>query len=232
MLLEPGPERGTMPPMRSRIGAVASWLGLLSNGDLADEERHPKLAGIAMTRPIRFCINHAKAIEALVWLASSRPGMTPGQIAKILFFADKAHLARYARPVLGDRWVAMEHGPVPSFVYDVLKVDKGFLDADLANAVDVAIRLDEASNPRTVHARRAPDADLLSRTDIECLGDALARFGSLPFSELRRLSHADRAWAETAVNQEIDYELMVDEDVPDRDDLLDEIRTKANLTVF
>lgn len=218
--------------MRSRFGALASWLGLGSPASDADEYPSPSTPEFAMARPLRFRLNRAKAIEVLVWLAERRPGLTPGQIAKILFFADKAHLQRYARPVLGDRYVAMEHGPVPSFVYDALKVDKGFLDPDLAEAVNAAVRLDGSSSRPSIQAQRAANEDLLSPTDRECLGEALSRFGSMPFSELRRLSHGDRAWAETPVNQEIDYELMIDEDAPDRDELLEEIRAKAGLAVF
>lgn len=179
-----------------------------------------------MPRLIRFNLNQQKAIEVLVWLSQRMPGLTPGKIAKLLYFADKDHLNRYARPILGDRYIAMEHGPVPSFIYDALKKDKGFLDPDICFEIDEAIGLSDR-NPATVCAKREPRESLISKTDFESLRNVLARYGPLSFQELRDLGHKERAWIEAAANQEMDYELMVDESTPDRDDLLEEIREKA-----
>ncbi|OQY45782.1 MAG: hypothetical protein B6240_08350 [Desulfobacteraceae bacterium 4572_87] len=47
------------------------------------------------------------------------------KVFKILFFADQKHLSRYGRPVVGDYYVAMRHGPVPSRIYDILKSIRG-----------------------------------------------------------------------------------------------------------
>ena len=41
--------------------------------------------------------------------------LTKLKAAKLLFFADKLHLNRYGRPILGDCYFCLDHGPVPSF---------------------------------------------------------------------------------------------------------------------
>ena len=41
---------------------------------------------------------------------------------KILYFAEKKHYATYGAHITNDTFIAMEHGPVPSFLYDALKL--------------------------------------------------------------------------------------------------------------
>lgn len=40
---------------------------------------------------------------------------------KVLYFADKDHLAKYGRQICGESYVAMKDGPVPSCTYDLVK---------------------------------------------------------------------------------------------------------------
>jgi uncharacterized phage-associated protein len=66
--------------------------------------------------PFRFAIDEAKALEALVLVAKAWPGITPFFVAKVFFLAEKWHLNRFGRPIIGDTYVAMQNGPVPSAV--------------------------------------------------------------------------------------------------------------------
>ena len=43
------------------------------------------------------------------------------KIFKILYFAERNHLAKYGRLILNDDYVAMKNGPVPSKLYDLFK---------------------------------------------------------------------------------------------------------------
>ncbi|MEQ1715723.1 MAG: Panacea domain-containing protein, partial [Hyphomicrobium sp.] len=81
----------------------------------------------------RFRINWAKVVEAIDFVATLKPGVTQYYIGKILFFADREHLLDYGRPITGDRYVAMEHGPVPSAIRDILKADSDGPDDLLAH---------------------------------------------------------------------------------------------------
>ncbi len=182
-----------------------------------------------MPRPIKFQLNWQKAIEAIVWLAREQPGIGAFHIAKILFYADKKHLHKYARPILGDTYIAMEHGPVPSGVHDLIDEDS-FLDPDVLEAAGGAIEVRREGHPRLT-ARRDPNMGLFSETDLECLRWALERYGSLSISRLRALAHRERAWLEAPRNGPMDYALMIDEDLPGREELLEEIRETAAYVV-
>ena len=70
---------------------------------------------------IRFRFDETKGVEALVYIARRWPGVTAFYASKILFFAEKLHLNRYARPIVGDTFIAMPNGPVPSTIYDFIK---------------------------------------------------------------------------------------------------------------
>jgi uncharacterized phage-associated protein len=165
---------------------------------------------------IRFELNERKAIEALVWLANEMPGITFYYIVKVLFFADKDHLNKYGRPILGDQYVAMPHGPVPSTIYDMLGLDR-FLDPDLIQQVKEALIIDA---PRVVPVPgRKPDMSVFSRSDIDCLKDSLRIYGHMPFGTLKRITHQEESYINAPANGEMNYLSMIDIGNPNRKEI-------------
>ena len=58
------------------------------------------------------------------------------KISKILYFADRQHLAKYGTTISGDTYMKMQYGPVPSTVYDIIKTiqgRKGLISAELVS---------------------------------------------------------------------------------------------------
>ncbi|HEY7301046.1 MAG TPA: Panacea domain-containing protein [Xanthobacteraceae bacterium] len=160
---------------------------------------------------IRFNFDESKVLETLVYLARAWPGITPFYLSKVLFFADRDHLRAYGRPVTGDAYVAMAHGPVPSRVYDIIKGNLDFFgDPD---AIEAALKINRSGKYHRVYANRDPKLDLLSETDIAALDAAvrLCRGNSLTY--LSNLTHQEPAWARAATNGEMDPELLVPEEM-------------------
>ena len=147
---------------------------------------------------MRFQFDEKKGVEALTYVASQWPGVTAFYASKVLFFAEKAHLNTYGRPIVADTFIAMPSGPVPSTLYDFIK---GQLDqAGDPEAITKALAISRDPYPR-VTAIRAADLDALSASDIECLDEAIAfcrRFATAPrgFTALSNLTHQERAWFE------------------------------------
>lgn len=164
---------------------------------------------------IRYHANPDKILEALVWLADAKRGLSFYYIAKIFYFADKEHLSRFGRPVLGDRYIAMDHGPVPSMIYDMLMFNP-FLDPTLLDSLYKAIQVTHERVP-TVSALRPADMSLLSRTDIDALRASLNKYGNKSVGDLRRVTHAERAYRQASPNAEMDYALILEEDLPERE---------------
>lgn len=140
--------------------------------------------------------------EVIVYLAKRLQDPGFHQIAKLLYFADKLHLQRYGRLILGDRYVAMKYGPVPSFVYDMLKAAR---NANSAGTRELQPAFTVHSDGRTVLPLREADLDWISDSERECLDEAIRLYGQLSFQALTNLSH-DKAWEETEINRYISLE--------------------------
>lgn len=184
---------------------------------------------------IEFRVNREKAINSLLFLigeANSR-GKNPTQydLVKATFLADRAHLNKYGRPVTFDKYVAMEHGPVPSFVYDALKPgfnwavvgrDRAPWGTDARNRAHYFYLIDFRA-----------DAKKLSASDCECLSDAIRNVLSLTFQQIRRLTHEDRAYVDAWRDEEgvhafpINMELLLDDQ---SDEAIDDLRYLAEMT--
>jgi uncharacterized phage-associated protein len=165
---------------------------------------------------IRFRLDERKSIEGVQLLARLKPGITQYYVSKVFFFADRAHFLDWGRPISGDRYVAMEHGPVPSFVYDLLKKDSGEPDEiedDLSSRV---IRRREENKIHFYERNDSPPLAVLSKSDTEYLSDSLVKFGNMSFTAIKRLSHADpayyNAWESPGINNEMDLRLWLDGD--------------------
>jgi len=51
---------------------------------------------------LRFQFDEKKGVEALIYIASKWPSATVFYASKVLFFAEKFHLNKYARPIAAD----------------------------------------------------------------------------------------------------------------------------------
>src|SRR4030067_924651 len=72
-----------------------------------------------------------KALEVILFVARSLHNPTFHSISKILYLSDKLHLQEYGRLICGDQYIAMEYGPVPSAIYDMMKVAAGRKSIDI-----------------------------------------------------------------------------------------------------
>jgi len=66
---------------------------------------------------LKFKFDQEKAVSAILYISKrlieAEGNIEPDfhKIFKILYFADQKHLANYGRPIIGDHYIAMEHGP-------------------------------------------------------------------------------------------------------------------------
>ncbi|WP_116809182.1 Panacea domain-containing protein [Steroidobacter cummioxidans] len=143
-----------------------------------------------------------KAVEVIAYTAS-RAGTDLYVTLKLLYLADKLHLERYGRFIFGDWYAALEYGPVASHAYDIMKHARGDRPVSLAKHARAVLRVDPQTNAITI--LREPDLDELSRSDLECLDEAIEKYSKLGFGEIKRLTHDD-AYNATARNGQISVE--------------------------
>lgn len=77
---------------------------------------------MAGSNHLAFRFDARRATEVAVRLLQLAGGsMEYVRILKLLYMVDREGLSRRNRPVCGDHYVSMEHGPVLSTVYDIIK---------------------------------------------------------------------------------------------------------------
>jgi uncharacterized phage-associated protein len=159
---------------------------------------------------LRFAFDEKKALEGLVFVAKEWPGVTAFYAAKVVFYADKEHMNKYGRPVFGDRYIAMDNGPVPSAIYDWFK---GNLDRmGDPNSIASSIDLNRDGRHVTARAARDPEMEFLSPSDVVAIRNAITYCKQHSVGELSRISHDEPAWQGAELNAEMDPALMIEGD--------------------
>jgi uncharacterized phage-associated protein len=149
---------------------------------------------------IQFRFDPDKLVQAIAYFASRGvPELTKMKVAKLLFHADKYHLLKYGRPVIGDQYVCMEYGPVPSTSLNVMNdaIAKDPESPPLAEEQFeefVGVRKMFRGKHPIFTARREPDLDVFSESDLEALDHALAEHGQKSPGRLSRESHDEPCW--------------------------------------
>ena len=137
---------------------------------------------------MKFQFNLEKTVEMILYLAKRVKNPSIMSIAKLMYFADKTSLEEYGRFISGDSYVAMQHGPVPSSAYDLMKAARDGEQYGFVIEGDYRIR-----------ALREANFDEFSDSDIACLERIVDIFGNYPAWQLREMSH-DETWSEAWAN--------------------------------
>ena len=143
-----------------------------------------------------------KSLNALLYVANRVQRKDFHKIFKIIYFADRQHLADWGRPITGDTYIAMEAGPVPSRLYDMLKIVRG--DSYLPDTEGLG-KYFQVEN--WMYVRPLQDADLnkLSANEQEAMSEAIEKYATLSYDEIKEKSH-DVAWRFTARDFSISWD--------------------------
>lgn len=148
-----------------------------------------------------------KTLNALLYVANRVQRKDFHKIFKLIYFADRQHLADWGRPITGDTYIAMDAGPVPSRLYDMMKIVRG--DSYISDTEGLG-QYFQVEN--WMYVRPLQDADLnkLSANEQEALSDAIAKYASLSYDEIKEKSH-DVAWRSTARDFAINWDSIARE---------------------
>lgn len=131
--------------------------------------------------------NILKVAQASAVLLKSEPAqrMSRLRLLKLLYIADRECLTEKSRPITGDRAVAMDHGPVLSQTYDLIK-GRDFGSPEWANWFRVI--------GRDVELTADPGVGKLSRYEIGKLQDVAKRFADQNDWEVAEYTHGFPEW--------------------------------------
>lgn len=137
--------------------------------------------------------SYKKATQALNFFASKKDGkINKMKAIKLIYLADRLHLRKYGRPIVGDTYFAMKLGPVGSRAKRVAELDTMPEEA-FAYAKKYIKPADEKK--QSLVSVKPVDTDLFSQTDLECLETVYEAFSDKDQFELAELSHQYPEWA-------------------------------------
>jgi uncharacterized phage-associated protein len=139
-----------------------------------------------------FSFSHRKATQALNCFARKAGGsINKMKALKLVYFADRYHLRKYGRPVVGDEYLAMNYGPVASGTKDLAEMSD-FLGGEEERYAKRFIR--PAGSAITYTSVHDVDEKVLSESDREALEFAWKRFGRTAEFALSKLTHRYPDW--------------------------------------
>jgi uncharacterized phage-associated protein len=179
------------------------------------------------TMDLTFEFDTDRTVGAILYLASRKiPDLTKWKLCKLLYLADRLHLARYGRPITGDVYYALPHGPIPSYTLDALNDD----DEIAMELVDVVQKDDSQKYPTYSPApgSEAKWQESLSTSDTRALDEIIEKYGHTGFRELGivvdKTAAYRKAWAKRKGARSLMKFEDFFEDVPGaRPDLLEEL---------
>lgn len=158
--------------------------------------------------PIRFRFNERKASAAASLLLELAGGeMDYLALIKLLYYADRESLDRLGRPISGDRYYSLPHGPVLSRVYNMVKAVI-FGTEQPAGPWSEHI---EGAGRYGLHLRKQPDMGALSEAEVDILTRVFRQYRGSNKWDLRDSTHLLPEWNDpTGSAREIRVEMILD----------------------
>lgn len=135
---------------------------------------------------------YKKATQALNFLARKKDGQINKMKAiKLIYLADRLHLRKYGRPIVGDTYWAMKLGPVGSKTKNVAELSS-VPEYILSYAKKYIRPIDEKKHH--IKSIKETDTDIFSKTDVECLEAVYSKFADKDQFELKDITHQYSEW--------------------------------------
>jgi len=135
---------------------------------------------------------YKKATQALNLLARKKDGkINKMKAIKLIFLADRLHLRKYGRPIVGDMYWAMKLGPVGSLTKNIAELSNMSEDA-LSYAKKYIKPID--GKKQILVSIRQEDLSVFSKTDLECMEAIFNKFSDKDQFELADITHEFPEW--------------------------------------
>ena len=112
-------------------------------------------------------------------------------LVKTAYYAQQNHLAQYGTPLFKDCICALPFGPVPSNIYNVLKMASGDSNELNYHRSDDMHLASDAINFKSgrYSAKEDPNMDFLSKSDIERLNYVIEKVAKMSFNQIKEDTH-------------------------------------------
>ena len=148
-----------------------------------------------------------KLTTLLAYLSEKLGPTTKLKAVKLLYFIDKAHLLEYGRFVTDDTYVKLPYGPVPTRILDIIN-EKEALFENEKTYLNQYLKIENNKN-RTMHCKKTPDLEELSKSELKVIDQVIAQYGKLSLGKLLDESHKEKAWLNAEPHNDLSIEDMI-----------------------
>jgi uncharacterized phage-associated protein len=142
------------------------------------------------------------------------------KLCKLMYFADKHHLVRYGRPIIGDMYIRYRHGPVPSLGFAIMgkAITGSTAGPEAANFLKrkfleyLRVKKTSGAIRAIFEVKRPPAVEYLSQSEQESIRETVKRYGRCSPYELRNLTHEEPSYTNTPEGEDIDYKLFFEQE--------------------
>ena len=168
---------------------------------------------MSVEQPLRYRFSLEKFLAVLSCLIQECGPMTKLKIVKLMYFLDRRHFNLHGRPVLGDRYLRMEYGPMPTLakdLIDLIEEKPPFKVKPVAEGKILAkyFKVRRSGTYPSIELVKTPSPEVLSESEVEALNWVVKNFGRRSPSTLVDITHQHAAWKETKSMAEMDYRLF------------------------
>lgn len=112
-------------------------------------------------------------------------------IVKTAFYAQQIHMSSSGSPLFNDEICALPFGPVPSCMYDILKMARGDQKEMAYHLTDGLSEVSASIGWRDERyfTKEEPDMDYLSESDVQALDEAIERVSKMSFNDIFSDTH-------------------------------------------
>lgn len=128
--------------------------------------------------------NTQKIKEVLLFILQETGVISYYMLMKLLYIAEREHLAKWGTMITTSKFYAYKHGPVPTKIYYAICSEKNNKESFLSDVI-------EAVGDYDVKPLREPNMDYLSKSDIESLESSISKNKDKDYSEIEELVHDD-----------------------------------------
>lgn len=135
-----------------------------------------------------------KSVQAINYFARKKGGeINKMKAIKLIYFADRYHIRKYGRSIIGDNYWAMKLGPVASNVLDTANLSDN-LEKECFQYANNFLAHRNGMKIEYVVSKKNVDLGVFSQTDIEAFETVYKEFGDKDQFELAEISHEYPEW--------------------------------------
>lgn len=135
------------------------------------------------------------ALGYIAWKCKNDPELTKLRALKVIYLADRWHLRKYGQTITEDEYYAMEFGPVPIRAWELIK--NQFKNVP-GNDEYLTIETLSGNERGALVAKKRPNLDWLSQTDIEALDAAINTYKKYGPKKIVDFAHSFPEWKKKA----------------------------------